>query len=97
MKTDFQNHIIKKIKKLREEQGLNQVDISKLLVISPGQMGNIESLKQPHKYTLKQIYTICRKLSVNILDLFVDDKEQDKSLVLEQFVKAIIKYQDNEI
>lgn len=47
-KTSFQREIISKIRKLREEVNMSQVDFARLLDISPGVIGNIESLKYSH-------------------------------------------------
>ena len=49
MKTQFQYEVNSRLKKLREEKKYTQASISKLLEISPGQLGNIESIKQEHK------------------------------------------------
>lgn len=67
MKTDYQQQVINRIKLIRESKGFSQLTFSKLLEISPGQMGNIDSCKQPHKYLLDYLlsnsYTDLRKIS----------------------------------
>lgn len=45
MKSDYQQQVINKIKALREKQGITQLAFSKMLGISPGQMGNIDSIR----------------------------------------------------
>ena len=71
MKTAFQYEVISRIKKLREEKNYTQASIAKLLEISPGQLGNIESIKQEHKFTLAQILKICDELNISIESIFV--------------------------
>ena len=63
-KTDYQLKIINIFKELRQNQNMTQALVSDLLGInSYGQVGNIESPKFPHKYTLKQISVLCREFN----------------------------------
>lgn len=78
MKTDYQQQVINRIKLIRERKRFSQLTFSKLLDISPGQMGNIDSCKQPHKYTLKQILKICDFLEINIEEIFFEDCDSRK-------------------
>lgn len=91
MKTEFQYKVISRIKKLREEKNYTQASIAKLLEISPGQLGNIESIKQEHKFTLAQILKICDELNISIEDIFLPEKENVKT---REVIDAIIKYQE---
>lgn len=91
MKTEFQYKVISRIKKLREEKNYTQASIAKLLEISPGQLGNIESIKQEHKFTLAQILKICDELNICIEDIFLPEKENVKT---REVIDAIIKYQE---
>lgn len=95
MKTEYQQKIINRIKSIREERGMTQLAFAHLLDISPGQMGNIDSYKQPHKYTIKQIMTICDSLHVDIEDILFPDKGNTKIYSVKDVVNAIIRYQDN--
>lgn len=95
MKTDYQQKIINRIKSIRENKGYTQLAFSKLLDISPGQMGNIDSCKQPHKYTIKQILKICDFLGVEIEEIFFTDVKNGTSFSTRDIVVAIIKYQEN--
>ena len=90
MKTRFQNKVILRLKKLREMSGLSQAAIASLLGISPGQLGNIESYKHPHKYTLSQIVKLCDKFQVSIEEIFFEKNEEVSARSL---IDAIIKYQ----
>ena len=91
MKTAFQYEVISRLKKLREEKNYTQASIAKLLEISPGQLGNIESIKQEHKFTLAQILRICDELNVSIESIFLPEKEDVKT---REVIEAIIKYQE---
>ena len=53
MKTQFQYEVISRLKKLREEKNYTHASIAKLLEISPGQLGNIESIFLPEKEGVK--------------------------------------------
>jgi len=97
MKTDYQQEIITRIRILREKRGVTQLGLSRILGISPGQMGNIDSAKQPHKFTIKQIVSICDFLGVNIEDVLFPGYQDKGTLTVRDVVNAIIKYQDNEI
>ena len=91
MKTQFQYEVISRLKKLREEKNYTQASIAKLLEISPGQLGNIESIKQEHKFTLAQILRICDELNISIESIFLPEKEGVKT---REGIEAIIKYQE---
>lgn len=94
MKSDYQQQVINKIKALREKQGITQLAFSKLLGISPGQMGNIDSIRQPHKYTIKQLVTICDALGIGIEVVLFPASTQSKTYSVREVVTAIIKYQE---
>ena len=91
MKTTFQYEVISRLKKLREDKNYTQASLAKLLEISPGQLGNIESIKQEHKFTLAQILRICDELNVSIESIFLPEKEDVKT---REVIEAIIKYQE---
>lgn len=91
MKTTFQYEVISRLKKLREEKNYTQASLAKLLEISPGQLGNIESIKQEHKFTLAQILRICDELNVRIENIFLPEQEDAK---IREVIEAIVKYQE---
>ena len=92
MKTEFQYEVISRLKKFREDQNYSQASLAKLLEISPGQLGNIESYKQDHKFTLAQILKICDLLEVKIEDVFlVKNKEK---ISIRKIIDEIVKYQE---
>lgn len=95
MKTEFQNLVINRLRKLRIQKNLSQAAVADLLGISPGQIGNIESCRQPHKYTLKQISILCDRYNYPIEQLFVNS---DKApLSTEEIINRIIEYEENTI
>ncbi|WP_298551839.1 helix-turn-helix transcriptional regulator [uncultured Parabacteroides sp.] len=97
MKTDYQQQVINRIKLIRESKGFSQLTFSKLLDISPGQMGNIDSCKQPHKYTLKQILRICDFLEITVEEVFFANDDRSRMFSTRDVINAIIKYQDKSL
>lgn len=95
MKTKYQLQIIDRLRKIREERNLSQAFVAKHLGISPGQLGNIESYKRSHKYTLKQIYQLSKLLDVSIEDLFAES-HNEQCQNIELLITKIIKYQDDQ-
>lgn len=91
MKTPFQYEIISRLKKAREDKNFTQASIAKHLEISPGQLGNIESYKQDHKFTLAQILKICDLLEIDIESIFLPERGEVNTL---EVIEAIIKYQE---
>jgi len=94
MKSDYQQQVINKIKALREKQGITQLAFSRLLGISPGQMGNIDSIRQPHKYTIKQLLTVCDALGIGIEEVLFPRSAKSMTYSVRDVVTAIIKYQE---
>ena len=92
MKTEYQFEVISRLKKLREDKNITQASLAKLLEISPGQLGNIESIKQEHKFTLAQILKICDLLEIDIVDIFLPEREKDVEPRI--LLEAIVAYQE---
>ena len=92
MKTPFQYEIISRIKKAREDKSFTQASIAKHLEISPGQLGNIESYKQDHKFTLAQILKICDLLEIKIEEVLLPEKTAKAEI--RDVIEAIVKYQE---
>lgn len=93
MKTEYQNFIILRLRKLREDNGWSQKDIAQLLGISDGQMGNIESTKYPNKYTLSHIYKICKNFKIPIDQIFIEDEDYSSGKdIIDLLISNIIKY-----
>lgn len=82
-----------KVRKLREEHGYSQMDIASFLGISNGQVGNIESLNSPHKYTLEQLYRICKLFNLPIEQIFIEDNEYSEIRdFVDLLITKILKY-----
>ena len=92
MKTPFQYEIISRLKKAREDKSFTQASIAKHLEISPGQLGNIESYKQDHKFTLAQILKICDLLEIKIEEVLLPEKTANAEI--RDVIEVIVKYQE---
>lgn len=93
MKTHFQYEVISRLKKAREDKNFTQASVAKHLGISPGQLGNIESYKQCHKFTLAQILKICDLLEIDIVEIFLPNKEGN--VEPREVIEEIVKYQES--
>lgn len=89
-KTNYQLVVINRVKKLRLDKGFSQRQLASLLGITDGQVGNIESLKYPHKYTLKQLKVISNYFNVPIESLFID--ENSSNINLSNVIELICNY-----
>jgi len=95
MKTEYQIKIINKVRKLREANQYSQTQLAHYLGLSNGQIGNVESLKYPQKYTLSQLYRICKLFHISIEHLFICDNEYSKNTdVVDLLIKRIIQYEE---
>lgn len=93
MKTEYQQSIISKIRKIRDERKYSQKDIADLIGISYGQMGNIESPKAKNKYTLAQIHQICKEFNMPIEQIFIEDEEFSLGKdIINLLITKIVKY-----
>lgn len=95
MKTEYQNFIILRLKKIRNEFGYSQKDVAMMLGISPGQLGNIESPKAANKYTLSQIFAICNNFNIPIEHIFIEDEDYAENKdIISLLISKIIKYEE---
>ncbi|MBR0304560.1 MAG: helix-turn-helix transcriptional regulator [Bacteroidales bacterium] len=92
---DYQDKIIQTIKKIRIERDISQIKLSELLGISRGQVGNIENPNYPHKYTLKQIVTICKHLDYPIEKIFIPEMAiaQECSMAINALMESVVRYE----
>lgn len=93
-KTPYQLKIISEIRDLREDNKLSQVGLSDILDVSYGMVGNIESHKFKHKYSLRMLKTICNEFGYPITKLFLPNKNLSESEqnIINSFVKNLIRY-----
>ena len=92
---DYQDKIIQRIKKLREDNGISQAKLSEILGISRGQVSNIENPNYSHKYTMKQIDTICKHLDYPVEKIFLPNVKiaPECSEAVDAVISSIIKYE----
>lgn len=95
-KSEYQLHIISKIKQEREARGWGQKYIANILGISEGHVGNIESPKFPQKYTLRQLDTLCKYFKMPTEQLFVPDEVymQENINITALLVEKIVEYEN---
>lgn len=86
--------VIQKIKQLRIERNISQLALSDILGISDGQIGNIESPRYQHKYTLKQIYTFCSFIEYPFERIFLSDEELNSNKYINTLITKIIQYEE---
>ena len=92
-KTEMQDIVIQKIKALRLKHGISQSSLGVILNISNGQIGNIESPKYQHKYTLRQIYMFCKHIGYPLERIFLSEEESTCQDVCELLIKRLIEYE----
>ena len=90
-KTDFQNDVVNRIRQLRIAQNVSQIGLANIIDVSNGQIGNIESPKFQHKYTLKHLDLIAKYFGISITYLLTGDK---KEIDIDNLIKYLIKYDE---
>ncbi|MDE6484657.1 MAG: helix-turn-helix domain-containing protein [Duncaniella sp.] len=90
-KSDYQNEVVNRIRQLRIDNEVSQIGLAGIIDVSAGQIGNIESPKFQHKYTLKQLYLISKYFNVPVSYLLTGKKE---ILDCESFIMALIRYDE---
>lgn len=88
-KTEFQNEVVNRIRLLRIKHDISQIGLADIIEVSSGQIGNIESPKFQHKYTLRQLYLIAQHFKVSVPFLLTGMEE----LTTEQLIKTLIQYE----
>ncbi len=83
--------VILRLRALREQKNVSQVEVANYLGISPGQLGNIESCKQNHKYTLNHINLLCGWFNEPIGNIFCETACPS----IDDFVKHLVVYEEN--
>jgi len=95
-KTEIQLEIINKLKDLRNVNNLSQAQICEIIDLnSVGQIGNIESPKYKHKYTLPQIYQLANYFNYSIEKIFFTENELENptSVVINTLILKLIEYE----
>ena len=94
-KIDYQDKVVQTIKKIRLQKNISQAKLSEILGISRGQIGNIENPKYTHKYTLKQIVTICKYIDYPIEKIFIPEMTiaTECSNAINALMERVIRYE----
>lgn len=91
IKTTYQLDIINRVRTLRLNHDVSQIKIAKLLDVSNGYIGNVESPKYQHKYTLKQLWILANFFNVSLDYLFTG---KEVKLTTEQLINILIAYDE---
>ena len=91
LKTQYQIEIINRIRFLRIEKNISQIKLANILNVSTGYIGNVESTKFRHKYTLKQLCELSKFFNITLDFLFTG---KNVSLTKEQLINNIIDYDE---
>ncbi len=96
MKNDLQLKVINSIRELRFDNNLSQAALSDILDISYGLIGNIESTRYEHKYTLKQLKILSEHFEFKLEELFLTPEELKKSKkeAINLLITKIIEYNE---
>lgn len=65
MRTDFEIYIIQRVKEIRKEKGISQLELAEGIGVSAGFVGKVESLNTSAKYNLQHLNLISRFLNVS--------------------------------
>ena len=93
-KTEIEERIILKVKELRIARNISQLELSSILGISSGLVGNIESPRFQHKYTLKQLHQFCTAIDFPFEKLFLTDEELTSDNSIKVLIEKIIQYDE---
>lgn len=94
MKSDYQNEIVNKIRRLRLSKNISQATLAAAIGVSAGQIGNIETPTRAHKYTLAQLSIICDELGIAFENLFLGDEiSLSKDETIRRLINCIIEYE----
>lgn len=90
-KTDFQNEVVNRIRQLRIDRDVSQIGLANIIDVSNGQIGNIESPKFQHKYTLKHLNLIAKFFNVSIIYLLTGNND---AIDIDYLIQLLIKYDE---
>ena len=90
-KSDYQNEVVNRIRQLRIDNDISQIGLATIIDVSNGQIGNIESPKFQHKYTLKQLYLISKHFNVTFSYLLTGNNEVSDN---DSIIQYLIRYDE---
>ena len=65
MRTNFETYIIQKVREIRKEKGISQLELAEGIGVSPGFIGKVESSNTSAKYNLQHLNLISNFLNVS--------------------------------
>ncbi len=92
-KSENQIKVINRVKILRVERNISQQQLATVLDATNGTIGNIESLKYPNKYTLKQLNVLAKHFEVPIESFFKNEGEEGLSIA--EYTDRVCEYLEN--
>lgn len=93
-KTELQLKVINIIRELRLANKLSQAGFADIIGVSYGLVGNIESTKFRHKYTIEQLKKATDYFGFPFQELFLTKEElvKPKNVVIETLINKICDY-----
>lgn len=73
MRTNFEVYIIGKVKEIRKERGISQLELAEGIGVSSGFIGKVESSNTSAKYNLQHINLISNFLKISPRTLLPDE------------------------
>ncbi|WP_028284025.1 helix-turn-helix transcriptional regulator [Olleya marilimosa] len=94
MKSDIQLNVINIVRELRNDNDLSQAGFADIIGVSYGMIGNIESTKFNHKYTIEQLQKATQFFSFPFERLFMSEIEASKNKreVIDLLIERIKTY-----
>jgi transcriptional regulator with XRE-family HTH domain len=71
--SELDKYVIKQVKKIREDRGFTQEQLSLALDLSNTFIGQIESVKTPAHYNIQHLNRIAKILKCSLHDIFPKD------------------------
>lgn len=73
MRTNFEIYIIEKVKEIRKEKGISQLELADGIGVSAGFIGKVESSNTSAKYNLQHLNLISTFLKVSPKNFLPDE------------------------
>jgi len=88
--------VISNVKKLREDRGISQRQLSELMKLSQSFVGKAEALGQPEKYSIRHLRLIAKALELNSFNEIMPAGVPENDMI-EITYEKISKVKDNGI
>lgn len=70
---DIEKYVIEKVKERRLELNISQASLARILDVSEGFIGNVESPRYPDKYNLRHLNELARALQCSPRDFLPEE------------------------